>query len=231
MPSVVDICNLALSHLGDRATLASIDPPEGSSQADHCAQWWPIVRDEALSAYDWKFASATTTPTMLDDSLMNNDGWYYAHARPADFLVSRDFAHTQSSMVSLYPGQPQWDSGTLDDGTPVFFVNDQYLSLRYTRRVSDPTRYTPGFVTAISYLLASYLAGPVIKGRMGVQTAAAMRQAWERLAAQASVTDANQSNVKQWYKPAGLRARGYGSNSVIVERGDYRHELPFWAEG
>ena len=33
MSSVVDICNIALSRLGDRATVTSIDPPEGSAQA------------------------------------------------------------------------------------------------------------------------------------------------------------------------------------------------------
>lgn len=231
MASVVEICNLALSHIGDRATLASIDPPEGSAQADHCAQFWPIARDEALASYDWKFASATTTPVQLDDSVQNNPLWYYAHAKPADFLVSREFSYGESSsMMAVYPGAPQFEMGTLADGTLVFFTNDQQLSLRYTRRVSDPARYSPKFVTAISYLMASYLAGPVIKGRAGAQTAVAMRQAWERLAAAAATTDANQVNTRNSFKPAGLKARGYGQLSTIVERGDYRYELPFWAE-
>lgn len=229
MPAVVDICNLALSHLGDRATLSSIDPPEGSAQADHCAQFWPIARDEALAAHDWKFASHVTTPAEYDDSLQTNPSWYYAHAKPADFLVAREFVYTQGSVIALFPGAPQFEMGTLDDGTQAFFTNEQDLALRYTRRVSDPSRYTPGFVTAISYLMASYLAGPVIKGRMGVQTAAAMRQAWTRLAGEAAVTDANQPHSKPYYKPAGIRARGYGQ-STVVERGSYRYELPFWAE-
>ena len=46
MFSVVEICNLALSHLGDRATVVSIDPPEGSAQAEHCKTYWPLC-DEA----------------------------------------------------------------------------------------------------------------------------------------------------------------------------------------
>ena len=33
MASEVDICNLALAHLGDAATVSSINPPEGSIQA------------------------------------------------------------------------------------------------------------------------------------------------------------------------------------------------------
>ena len=43
MASVVDICNQALSHLGDSATVASIDPPEGSAQAEHCARFYPAA--------------------------------------------------------------------------------------------------------------------------------------------------------------------------------------------
>ena len=34
MASEIDICNLALSHLGDTATIASLDPPEGSVAGD-----------------------------------------------------------------------------------------------------------------------------------------------------------------------------------------------------
>ena len=45
MASAVDICNLALSHLGDTATVASLDPPEGSAQAEHCARFYPVARD------------------------------------------------------------------------------------------------------------------------------------------------------------------------------------------
>ncbi len=48
MPSVVDLCNLALAYLGDDATVASIDPPEGSAQAEHCQRFYPIARDTLL---------------------------------------------------------------------------------------------------------------------------------------------------------------------------------------
>ena len=48
MASDTDICNLALSHLGDEASVVTIDPPEGSPQADHCARFYPIARDSGL---------------------------------------------------------------------------------------------------------------------------------------------------------------------------------------
>lgn len=230
MAAVVDIINLALGHIGDRATVSSIDPPEGSAQADHAAQFWPIARDEALAEFDWRFASTTTSLAALDDSLQNDPRWTYAYGLPADFLVARALVNETGSIFMLEPDDPNYDTGTLADGTPVFFSQYTDQALRYTRRVSDPSRYSPKFVTAISYLMASYLAGPVIKGRTGTQTAIAMRAAWTRLSAEAAVTDANQHHGAPQRTPAGLRARGYGAGSRVVERGQYRYSLPFWAE-
>lgn len=231
MSSVVDICNLALAHLGDRATLSSIDPPEGSAQADHCAQFWPIVRDEALTDNDWKFARALTSPTRLADDAHEDPSWYYSYAQPADFLVARAMSYGENgALTALYPGSPLFDMSTLENGTPILLANEQDLNLVYTRRVSDPSKYPAKFVTAVSYLLASYLAGPVIKGKTAVQMAQTMRVAYERLVGKAALTDANQNNIRNTFTPAGIRARG-ARGLTTVERGDYRYELPFWAEG
>ena len=57
MSSEIDICNLALARLGDDATVASIDPPEGSAQAEQCARFYSIARDTMLEMHDWRFAT------------------------------------------------------------------------------------------------------------------------------------------------------------------------------
>ena len=43
MASEIDIVNLALSRLGDDATVASLYPPEGSAQAEHGARFYPVL--------------------------------------------------------------------------------------------------------------------------------------------------------------------------------------------
>ena len=68
MATEVDICNLALSKLGDEANLHSIDPPDGSTQADHCARWYPIARDKALQCFPWSFATRRVEPAKLMES-------------------------------------------------------------------------------------------------------------------------------------------------------------------
>ena len=57
MASDVDICNLALSFLGDDANVSSISPPEGSQQSEHCARFYPIARDGLLQMHNWNWAS------------------------------------------------------------------------------------------------------------------------------------------------------------------------------
>ena len=237
MASVVAICNLALGHLGDRATLTSIDPPEGSSQADHCAQFWPLARDEALSACDWRFASRTATLARLDDSLQDNPTWRYAFALPADLLVARELVYSSgfvfaSENVFLYGSNaPRFELGTLDNGTVVLYSNELLTALRYTRRVTDPTKYTPMLTTGLSYLMASFLAGPVLKGKTGAGASAAMRQSWDMYMGKAAMSDANQTRKTTTFKPSSIRARGYTSGGETYEDGQYRRELPYWAQG
>ena len=57
MATEVDICNLALAHLGDDATIASLSPPEGSAQAEKAARFYPIARNTLLEMHTWNFAS------------------------------------------------------------------------------------------------------------------------------------------------------------------------------
>jgi len=83
MSSVVDICNLSLSHVGDSATVSSIDPPEGSAQAEHCARFYPIARDSMLEMAYWNFTARRVT---LAQVTMDWPEWKYAYALPGDVL-------------------------------------------------------------------------------------------------------------------------------------------------
>ena len=85
MASEVEICNLALAHLGDEATVASIDPPEGSAQAEHCARFYPIARDGLLQMHPWNFASRRVS---LASVTMPYTMWKYAYACPGDMMVA-----------------------------------------------------------------------------------------------------------------------------------------------
>ena len=189
MPSVIDICNLALSHLGDTGTVASIDPPEGSAQAEHCARFYPIARDALLELHPWNFAMRRATLAMLDVPVWS---WCYAYAAPSNAI--RILALLPPDADKDAASEPfEVEAGT--DGSTVIRANLPEATVRYMVRVEDPTRFSPLFVEALTRLLASYLAGPVVKGEAGRKAGLEQMQLFQQMAAQARVSDANQRQI------------------------------------
>lgn len=211
MASEVDICNLALGHLGDNATVASIDPPEGSAQAEHCARFYPIARDSLLEMAYWNFAMRRVALPQLQ---MNWPEYKYAYGVPSDVLnvvsvmaadaaddystrfVPTDtpfWSHNYSPVIAAgrYVPQP-FTIETQPDGTSILFTNMENAVMRYSAYVRDTTQFSPLFVVTLSHYLASYLAGPILKGDMGAAEAKRQLQLAVGYQQQAEVSDANQ---------------------------------------
>jgi len=201
MASEVDICNLALAHLGDNATIASIDPPEGSAQAEHCARFYPVARDALLELHDWKFATRRAALAELDVDSWN---WVYAYAQPSGVL--RLLAVLPITASPEAESQP-YDTENTGDGTPLILTNLEDATLRYTALVTDTTKFSPLFVDALAWLLASYLAGPVLKGDAGKAEAKACYATFRAVLAQATTSDANQRKVRPEHKPDWITGR------------------------
>ena len=211
MASEVDICNIALGHLGDAATVSSIDPPEGSAQAEHCSRFYPIARDSLLELHAWNFA---TTRVQLASLGSGWPEWQYCYASPTDavnllavldpnasddYSVGNNFGFTQTGIPLVgsgtYTPQP-FSQETLSDGTLVIYTNQPDAVLRYTRSVTDTTIFSPLFVDALTWYLASYLAGPIIKGEQGAAEAKRCMQMFGAVFAKATASDANQRRTK-----------------------------------
>lgn len=190
MATEVDICNLALSHLGDSANLQAINPPDGSAQADHCARWYPIARDSLLEMHDWSWA---TKRIALAQVANPSAAWLYCYAQPNDLLspiaVMDPTATDDSSIALPAPSQaffgysnPVINTGiytpqeyTLEaaaDGSDVIYTNQQNAVLRYVSRTTDTSKFSTTFIVTLAASLASMLAGPVVKGEAGEAAAA-----------------------------------------------------------
>lgn len=173
--NVVGLCNAALGVIGDTSVVTSIDPPDGSAAASACAVAWPLARREALALYDWPFARARATLAPLSTTVGN---WLFAYQLPSDVLAVR-FALPAA-------GGPFIDhfsrTGTTGDivGSRYVIEGNTVLSdveltgIVYTADVLPP--YPALFESAVVYLLASYLAGPIIRGPDGIKTASSFRE-------------------------------------------------------
>ena len=66
---------------------------------------------------------------------------------------------------------------------------------RYTVSIDDPQKFSPLFVNALSWFLASMLAGPIIKGQEGRQVAMQFMQQMQQMYSRAVESDANQQRT------------------------------------
>jgi hypothetical protein len=211
MASVVDICNLALAHLGDPATVASIDPPEGSAQAEHCARFYPPARDALLEMHTWGFATRRAPLALLEET---NDQWDYVYAWPnlAQKIIavippdaSDDYFIGGDYYAQEFPDFPAaWGSYSpqryaieaLSTGQRVVVTNCENAVVRYIETVTDPMRFSPLFVQALSWMLAAQLAGPIIKGELGAAEAKRALQMAQMYMSEAKMSDSNQRAIK-----------------------------------
>lgn len=217
MASIVDICNMALSHLGSDAVVASISPPDGSVEAGHCARFYPLARREALEAAKWTW-SKTRQP--LAQVTNPSEVWTYAYTMPSDCsspmrvlqraAVADFVAWPYGSMLLTVDELALWtERGSADFEVEggVLMTHEPDAVLLYTRDVTDTTKFSSTFLTYLSYLLGAYLSGPIIKGQDGMKTALAMRKIADQVLASASMDDANGSSEGGEFIPAHLKAR------------------------
>ena len=201
MASEVDICNLALARLGDNATVASIDPPEGSAQAEHCARFYAVARDSLLEMHAWKFA---TRRVLLAKLTVESWDWAFAYAEPTGALkLLGVLSPSASNDEETQPYETESDA----NGASIILTNQEDASLRFVARVTDTTKFSSLFVDALSWLLASYLAGPVIKGDTGAAMAKACMQSFMLVFSDAKMSDANQRKVRMEHTPAWISGR------------------------
>jgi hypothetical protein len=179
--TAVEICNLALSHLGDTASVSAIDPPEASVQAELCSRFYPIARDTVLQSHPWSFITRRADLVLTAEV---NDQWEYVYALPNNLIeiiaildpnTDHDYSITYETSENLgafpdgvgaYAPRP-YAIETLAAGTRVICTNQVDAVARYTQYITDTTLFPPMFAMALTWLLASMLAGPLIKGDVG----------------------------------------------------------------
>lgn len=151
MASVVQICNMALTRIGQNQFIDSID--EQSKAAELCALHYELCRDEVLQAFPWPFAEARVSLADIGSPPQN---WAYRYRYPTDCLQIRRI--TVPGMV-----MPR-----ADDRIPYQVVNasggraivtdQEQAEIAYTARVEDTTYFSPMFTNALAWRLAAELA-------------------------------------------------------------------------
>lgn len=190
MASVTDICNLALTRLGNNpiTSLAETNKP-----AVLCALHYPICRDTVLAAHPWNFAIKRSL--LAKESAVPTHEFTAQHTIPTDCLkVLRTGFEANGAPVEY---RVEGDK---------LLCNETAVYLEYVNNTVDPGRFTPLFVDAVASKLAAEIAISITGSDTKAQ---AMAQLYEAKLREARIMDAMEGTPRDIVDTSGwFTARG-----------------------
>lgn len=183
MATDIDICNLALAHLGEDSITSLSD---GTPRAIACNLHYAVTRDEVLRSHRWNFAIARIATVDYDEPEFE---WTAKFELPTDCLRVLEFNGNESTETDReFVIEGRW-----------LFSNSTTANIVYVKRETDTTLYDPIFVKALALKLAVALSES-IRGTTG--KTAELLAAYERYTAPlARRVDANEGKRRKGMLP------------------------------
>ena len=152
MASEVDICNQALVAVGE-PRITSLD--DAAPAARWCKEVYADSRDALLEETEWSFAIERAALAPLAEA----PDWGYSHQflLPADCL--KILEAREDRQVNTYN-----DLDWRREGRKVV-CDASTIYIRYTRRVEDPSEFSPSFVKTLSSKVAWDISIAVAENR------------------------------------------------------------------
>lgn len=151
----VAVFNMALAKLGHTRHISAFTEPVDEARLG--AILYYKARDYVLSDFPWEFA---TRRELLAGSAASTDLlWGYSYTYPSGCLRVRAVLGVGST-PDRYEPKP-FMVGNSAVGTKKIYTNEASASVEYTIQATDPTLFSAAFVEALTYYLASLLAGPL----------------------------------------------------------------------
>ena len=182
MTDETQIANRALARIGHANSIDSME--EISPEAIACRAAYDASRDTVQSAHPWDFCTeiALLAPTTND----RPDDWAYKYIMPTCLRFVRVWPY-QGRPNPVYPIEYEIRGGFI-------YCNVENARGLYVVRVEDTTMFSPAFVSALSFYLASEICMP-----LGKQNAVTQRMidAYDAEIKRAAQTDANSTPTNQ----------------------------------
>lgn len=222
--SAVEISNLALSLCGQESLLISLDPAVDQSHlAALCARFYPTARDLVSERHSWSFTTKHCVLTEITKDLSRTE-WAHAYAIPAnmakpisvlpanagaDYMIEMTTPTTLAELATVAtqgkvtlprPFTIENDA----EGLPVLYTNEPDAVLRYNLRLDGSIGLPKQFKLAVAWQLASFLAGSLMKGDVGMNFAIKAEAMSKHFGGAAAVTDSahreqpQQSTLMPW---------------------------------
>ena len=142
MATNIDICNLALAHLGEAQIVSLV---EDNARAAACNLRYAFVRDEVLRAHRWNFAQKRV---VLVAGAAPAFGWTASFPLPPDCLRVCEFNGTEEGQII--------GNEYIIEGRSIL-TNATTANIVYVFREEDVTKYDSIFINALALKLAAAL--------------------------------------------------------------------------
>lgn len=163
MSAKLDICNQALSHLAVSTEVQDFDT-EKSKEAQAVRRFYELARMKVLRDYDWPFANTVEFLALLANPpglTQPTVEWTYAYRYPASAIAVRRILN-QATRVDTVNSRVIYSIGR-DSVGRIIYSSLATAQIQYTYNETDPERFPPDFVVALSFYLA-FLIGPRVAG-------------------------------------------------------------------
>jgi hypothetical protein len=166
--SQAQIANMALSHIGQNAQIASLDDDDPAAAV--CKLFYTSALERLLGDFDWRFARARAVLV----EITNDDpppAWDYRYALPADCVAAREIE--DNLRVRAAADRIPFDKSYSSVNGPTLVTDLADAVLWYTANVANTVYFPPRFAYALSWYLAADIAMPLSKD---ARLAESMRQ-------------------------------------------------------
>ena len=206
MASVVEICNIALSNIRAGSINALTEP---SVQAQQCKLKYSILRDRCLREIPWQFNHKLRALAPVTTDIFN---WGYAYSYPVDCLkINRLIGPWEE----LPAGSANVASRLLDsrviplkdlrrqipyevynfDNAKLIGSDQPELRIDFAAKVEDPNLFSDDFIMALSHLLSSEIAIPIVGAELGRALRNDSLQLYKQYLASAIANDQNDQYI------------------------------------
>lgn len=156
MSSQTDICNLALSHVGQGSGISNFDTDQ-SEAARACRLFYEVARKSTLRDYDWAFATRYRALSLIEEEPLEDLGeeWAYSYGYPANCIRLRRIlsgTRTDGNATKVKFRVANTDAAR------VIFTDEAEPVSEITEDITETARFDEDFVAALSYRLAAFLA-------------------------------------------------------------------------
>lgn len=157
----VVIANMALSKIGARSTIGSLQ--ENSAEAQQIRLWWDTARAQTLQAYNWSFARKRKTLVESTDIPDGTDMlWAFRYDYATDALAVREIWNPAGKEADAIPYETEF---TPDRSKKTILTDQEDAVAIFTIDVPEVQSWPALAIEALVTCLAFHIAFPLTGSR------------------------------------------------------------------